>query len=258
MSRVFLAITAVMIVVMVIGFADLSYAPLVPEVSAVSSGGDWRLTVSGLVDRALNLSCADLKAMPATSVSGIIVCVGFPDETVASGNWTGVRLWYVLQLAGVSPDATKVAFHATDSYSTDLTVDTAEHGDVIIAYEKDGQALSETLRLVVLGKWGYKWISQLTSVEAVDYDFKGFYESQGYSDDASIPEGSLGYVGGPYPTPGPSPSPNASPTPSPSPPTVPEFPLVLPLLVLLIPVALLVALMRNRGRRSWTVPFLQG
>jgi DMSO/TMAO reductase YedYZ molybdopterin-dependent catalytic subunit len=249
MSRVFLAITVVMIVVMVVSFADLSYAPLVPEVSAVSSSYDWRLTVSGLVDHALNLSLADLEAMPAASVSGIIVCVDFPNEMFASGNWTGVRLWYLLQLAGVSPSVTKIAFHAIDGYSTDLTVDTAKRGDVIVAYEKDGRALAETLRLVVPGKWGYKWISQLTSVEAVDYDFKGFYESEGYSDDADIPEGFLGYVSGPYPTPGPSPSPNASPTPSPSPPAVPEFPLVLPLLVLLIPVALLVALIRNRGRR---------
>jgi DMSO/TMAO reductase YedYZ molybdopterin-dependent catalytic subunit len=258
MSRVFLAITAVMIVLMVAGFADLSYAALMPEASAVSSSNDWHLNVGGLVDRQLNLSLADLEAMPATSVSAMIVCVGSPSSAVASGNWTGVRLWYLLQLAGISPNATKIAFNATDGYTTDLTVDTAQRGDVIVAYELDGQALGETLRLVVPGKWGYKWINQLTTIEAVSYDFMGFYESEGYSDDASIPEGSLGYVGGPYPTPGPSPNPNVSPTPSPSPPAVPEFPSVLSLLVLLILVSLLVALTRNRGRYSRTVPFLQG
>jgi hypothetical protein len=39
------------------------------------------------------------------------------------------------------------------------------------------------LRLVVPGKWGYKWISRLTEISLVDFDFKGTYESQGYSDE---------------------------------------------------------------------------
>ena len=58
--------------------------------------------------------------------------------------------------------------------------------DIILAYEKDGERLSEKTRLVVPGKWGYKWISQLTRIELVNYDFKGFWESRGYSDEADI------------------------------------------------------------------------
>ncbi len=58
--------------------------------------------------------------------------------------------------------------------------------DVLLAYERDGEPLPEKLRLVVPGKWGYKWISQLIRVELVNYDFKGSWESRGYSDNAEI------------------------------------------------------------------------
>jgi DMSO/TMAO reductase YedYZ molybdopterin-dependent catalytic subunit len=59
--------------------------------------------------------------------------------------------------------------------------------DIILAYEKDGQPLAEKLRLVVPGKWGYKWISRLAQIDLVDYNFLGRYESSGYSDEANIP-----------------------------------------------------------------------
>lgn len=250
MRKVFLAVTAVIIVVMVVGFFNQTLTPVVP---AASGSYDWRLSVSGLVDHSLNLSLADVEAMPQTTVYGTIVCVDFPNETVAQGNWTGVRLWFLLEAAGVSVNATKVAFFAIDGYSTDLTVETAMRGDVIVAYQRDGVPLGETLRLVVPGKWGYKWISLVTGIEAVDYDFKGFYERMGYSDAADIPEGSLGYVGGPYPTPGPSPGPSPSPSPSPSPPPVaPEFPTILPLLVPLILVVVFAVILRKKGLKGQT------
>ena len=81
----------------------------------------------------------------------------------------------------------KVAFYAYDGFTTDLTVTTAMRDDVILAYEKDGQPLTEKVRLVVPGKWGYKWMQQVTHIELVNYDFLGRYESQGYSDEADIP-----------------------------------------------------------------------
>jgi DMSO/TMAO reductase YedYZ molybdopterin-dependent catalytic subunit len=64
--------------------------------------------------------------------------------------------------------------------------------DVIVAYERDGVPLDEKLRLVLPGKWGYKWISRLTHIELVDYDFTGLWEGRGYSDEADIPADSPG------------------------------------------------------------------
>jgi DMSO/TMAO reductase YedYZ molybdopterin-dependent catalytic subunit len=154
--------------------------------AASTSETRWRLSINGLVKNPLNLTLANLAAMPQTTIEADIRCVDFPTEIVAGGKWTGVNLRFLLDEAGVSSSAIKVAFYAADGYSTDLDLETANRETVIIAYERDGQPLSETLRLVVPGKWGYKWISQLIDIVLVDYDFKGKYESQGYSDEANI------------------------------------------------------------------------
>ncbi len=123
--------------------------------------------------------------MPKSTVNAAIICVDFPGNIVAQGNWTGIKLGTLLEKAKPSSYAIKVAFYAADGYSTDLPVETAMRDNIILAYEKDGVPLND-LRLVVPGKWGYKWISQLTRIELVDYDFLGFWESRGYSDEADI------------------------------------------------------------------------
>lgn len=150
-----------------------------------SSKSDWRLTITGLVSHPLNLTLNDLQAMPQTIEEGTIYCVSFPDQIVTTGIWKGVSLSDILTQSIIQPSAVKVAFFAADGYTTDLDLTTATSGNIIVAYEKDGLPLSETLRLVVPGKWGYKWISQLTEISLVDFDFKGTYESQGYSDETA-------------------------------------------------------------------------
>jgi hypothetical protein len=149
---------------------------------------EWRLTVTGLVDNPLNLTLTDLVAMPQTTIYAQIYCVGPPGFFVEEGNWTGVKLGFLLKETGISPNAIKVAFYASDGFSTDLALGSAENDTVIVAYEKDDKALSETLRLVVPGRWGYKWIHHLNRIELVDYNFLGKYESQGYSDSAEMLE----------------------------------------------------------------------
>ncbi|MCW4007135.1 MAG: molybdopterin-dependent oxidoreductase [Candidatus Bathyarchaeota archaeon] len=149
-----------------------------------------QLIITGLVANPLNLSHAEIAAMPKSIVNAAIICVDFPGHVVAQGNWAGVKLRILLEAAKPSAEAVKIAFYADDGYSTDLPMETVMRDDIIVAYEKDGEALG-ALRLVVPGKWGYKWINQLTRIELVDYDFLGFWESRGYSDDADISSSEL-------------------------------------------------------------------
>lgn len=154
---------------------------------------NWTLVVDGLVYRNLNLSIPDLLSMPATSVDAPLYCAGNLEYTVENGTWEGVKLKLVLEEAGIRPDAIKVAFYAPDGFSTDLNIQDAQREDVVVAYKKDGEYLragdgSPAPRLVVPGKWGYKWIKALNHVELVDFDFRGAYESVGYSDEADIEE----------------------------------------------------------------------
>ena len=147
---------------------------------------EWQLNITGLVEHPMNLTLNDLATMPQTIIAATIYCVDFPTFVVETGNWKGVKLATLLEQAGVLPSAVKVAFYADDGYTSDLDLLTATSQDIIVAYEKDAALLSEKLRLVVPGKWGYKWVSQLTQIVLVDFDFKGKWESQGYSDEASV------------------------------------------------------------------------
>jgi hypothetical protein len=157
------------------------------DMLATAGESEWTLVVDGLVQSPLNLTFDDLVAMPASTVYSKLYCVGVPWRPIAEGNWTGVRLGLILEEAGVLPEAVKVAFYADDGFATDLTVTTAMREDIILAYERDGSPLTENVRLVVPCKWGYKWITEPTHIELVDYDFLGTYESSGYSDEADIP-----------------------------------------------------------------------
>jgi len=208
---------------LIIGFILVLVSSTLPFVYADSSDSTWKLNVSGLVNHPFEFTLTDLKAMPQTTVSTALICVDFPTTVVAQGNWTGIKLWTLLNETGVLPEAIKVAFYANDGYSTDLTIAAAKSDNTILAFAKDGSPLSEVLRLVVPGHWGYKWIAQVVNIELVDYDFQGKWESAGYSDDGTITQSSqrLTYLFPSSPaqtTPPviPSASPKESPTPSPT------------------------------------------
>lgn len=188
-------------IVFIIGVSLLATAFLF---SAINSNSDyipeedndeWVLVVDGLVDTPLTLTYNDLLEMPSKTVRARLWCVDDPTGVSAqTHDWTGVPLKYILETAGISDDAVKVAFHAADGYSTDLTPETAlrPEEDILIAYERDGNFISKTedgyppTQMVVPGKYGYKWIKFLIHIEVVDYDFLGYYESRGYSDEADF------------------------------------------------------------------------
>jgi DMSO/TMAO reductase YedYZ molybdopterin-dependent catalytic subunit len=154
---------------------------------------EWVLVVDGLVSSQLTLTYNDLLEMPSKTVRAKLWCVDDPTGVSArTHDWTGVPLKDILEAAGVSDNAVKIAFYAADAYTTDLTPETALRDDIIIAYKKDGEFISKTedgyppTQMVVPSKYGYKWIKWLIHIEVVDYDFLGFYESRGYSDEADF------------------------------------------------------------------------
>ena len=193
MKKTFAGI-ATTITILVI-FTSFAYTLMPPANGATAdTKEEWQLTVTGLVENPFNLSWADMVAMPNSTVNAALICVDAPATILEQGNWTGIKLRVLLEEAVPSSGAIKVGFFAADGYSTDLTLETAMRDDIILAYEKDGASLND-LRLVVPGKWGYKWISQVTQIRLFDSNFLGFWESRGYSDVADVSAGSSGIVG---------------------------------------------------------------
>jgi hypothetical protein len=213
MKQLFLSTS---VILLIIGMMFASFGSTSFTVRAESSNSAWQLSINGLVSHPANFTITDLEAMPQTTVSAAIFCVDSPTLVVTQGNWQGVKLWTLLNESGVSPGAIKVAFYAKDGYSTDLTIDLAKNDDVIVAYAKDGVPLNEILRLVVPGHWGYKWISQLIELKLVNNDFKGKWETFGYSDDATITQTNVPNSPPAFPTPSLQTPLPASPSASPS------------------------------------------
>ena len=147
----------------------------------------WRLLVNGMVDHPMNLTYAEIKSFPNITEALTLDCVS---GLSGRAYWTGVKLSDIMNMTGVENAAMKVVFFCADGYSTSLTISEAKNPDVILAWGMNNVTLpidhGFPMRLVVPGNFGYKWAKWITHVEFVDYDYRGYWESRGWADDASI------------------------------------------------------------------------
>ena len=158
--------------------------PFAPQSSQINPT-DWVLRIDGAVQRPMNFTYAELKALPMISVFAELICVD--GYFVTAGNWTGVQLSYLLTLVEVLPEAVDMVFYAVDGFSSSLHVsEIRNYPDRLLAYEKDGRLLTHNegfpVIVVVPGREGYKWVKWVEHIELVDYDHLGTYERAGYPD----------------------------------------------------------------------------
>jgi DMSO/TMAO reductase YedYZ molybdopterin-dependent catalytic subunit len=156
-----------------------------PEISPSS----YRLTVTGLVDRPLDLTLDDLMSMPKTKLVKDFQCV--TGWRVPQVHWEGVKLSEVLAAAGIQSNAAALAFDSYDGLDTEsLTLDQARRPDVIVAYRMlDAPVTTEhggPVRLYVAPMYGYKSLKWLSAIKVVEYAAPGYWEQNGYSTDAWI------------------------------------------------------------------------
>jgi DMSO/TMAO reductase YedYZ molybdopterin-dependent catalytic subunit len=145
---------------------------------------NYRLKVSGLVDRPLELTLNDLKAMPPTRLVKDFQCV--TGWRVPRVHWVGVRLADVLDAAGVRDSAVALSFDSYDNADSEsLTLDQARRSDVIVAYEMLGAPITTPhggpVRLYVAPMYGYKSLKWLSGIRVVDRVEPGFWEENGYA-----------------------------------------------------------------------------
>ncbi len=150
---------------------------------------DYKLTVTGLVDRDLSLTYDELRAMPAVQLTKDFQCV--TGWRVPGVHWTGVRVRDLLARAGVRNGARALRFTSFDgTYTESLTMPQAMRDDVIVAYEMEGHALSTDhggpVRLYVAPMYGYKSCKWLDGIEVVDKVYPGYWELEGYDVDAWV------------------------------------------------------------------------
>ncbi len=147
------------------------------------SPDSYRLSVSGLVERPVTLTLADLEAMPSVSLVRTFQCV--TGWRVPGVHWQGVRLGDVLDAVEVKPTAVALAFDSYDGVDTEsLTLDQARLPDVIIAYSMLGGPIASEhggpVRLYVAPMFGYKSLKWLSAIRVVDTVEPGYWEQNGY------------------------------------------------------------------------------
>jgi len=109
--------------------------------------------------------------------------------------WEGILVRDILQDAGPLPEAKTIIFHAYDGYTTSFPIEYVTENDILMAYKMNDVTIPPErgfpFQLVAESKWGYKWIKWITKIElSDDVDYKGYWESRGYSNDAGL-EGSF-------------------------------------------------------------------
>jgi len=136
----------------------------------------WHMTISGLVERSLTLSLADLRALPKHEQITKHNCI---QGWSAVAEWGGVRMSTILDLCKPLPQARYIVFHAFPqaeyaplAYYEILTLDEMLDPQTILAYEMNWNPLpiphGAPCRLRIETKSGYKMVKYLRAIEVVD------------------------------------------------------------------------------------------
>ena len=143
----------------------------------------FQLTIDGAVNLPMQLSLADLQAMPLTSMVIRHVCV---EGWAAIVQWGGVRLRDLAALVQPKPEARYVYFQSADSYYESWDLPSALHPQTLMAYQKNGAPLpienGAPLRLAAPIKLGYKqskWVTGI-SFSADLREQQGYWVDRGY------------------------------------------------------------------------------
>ena len=152
----------------------------------------WRLTIDGLVARPGTFSLEDLKRLPSRSQITHLAC---EEGWSFIAQWTGVPLFYFLNLVGVLPQAKYVVFFAFDKKFDSLDMFDAWHPQTLLAYSMNGQDLPKRhgapLRVRVPRQLGFKSKKYLTRITITD-TVKNIGSGQG----SSSPDKGYSWYGG--------------------------------------------------------------
>jgi sulfite oxidase len=174
-------------------------------VPSVLDAANWTLQVDGEVTNTTTLTVADLRRMPAATVTMTLECAGngraFFEPAVAgiqwgkgavgTARWTGVRLADVLKGAGLNRTGRFVLMNGADrplgsmpDFVRQLPIEKALHPATLIAYDMNGAPLTPLhgfpLRLIVPGWEGAYAVKWLTNLRVVDREFDGFWVATAY------------------------------------------------------------------------------
>lgn len=163
-------------------FYRIDTALQIPGIDANS----WKLRITGMVDREVELTFAELLALPLEESTTTLTCVSneVGGDLIGNATWLGYPIRHLLAKAGPSADADMVFSTSQDGWtaSTPLEALTDER-NAILAVGMNGRPLplehGYPVRMVVPGLYGYvsatKWV---VSMEVTRFDKRTAYWTQ--------------------------------------------------------------------------------
>ena len=148
----------------------------------------YKLKIDGLVTTPTDFTYQEVLDNTKYSKEVVLNCVEGWNADIL---WEGVLISDLFGNVGVKPEADTVIFYAEDGYTTSLPLETVLKKQLIIADKMNGVVLPEEngfpFILVAEDKLGYKWIKWINRIElSNDTDYKGYWESRGYSNEAEV------------------------------------------------------------------------
>jgi DMSO/TMAO reductase YedYZ molybdopterin-dependent catalytic subunit len=172
-----------------------------PEIDAVT----YKLKLTGLVTRPVELSLADLQGMRSVELVNGYECSGNSPRSVqglsSNGRFTGVRLRDVLRRAGVNDATREVVFFGADKGNEDvvfrqqtlkvqqqfarsITLENAMKPDPILAWALNGTPLDREhgapLRVIMPGWYGVANVKWLSEIHLQEDRFLGNFQARWY------------------------------------------------------------------------------
>ena len=168
----------------------------------------WRLKISGLVQKPLELSMQDLQTkFEPQRVVAVNQCSGnsrgrfaprvfggqWGDGAMGCAEWIGVRLRDLLNAAGVKSGAADVVFNGLDQPAAPSVPDLQkslstghimDDPDILVAYRMNGAPLpllnGFPARVIVPGWYSTYWVKNLDEITVLDHEFDGFWMRKAY------------------------------------------------------------------------------
>lgn len=144
---------------------------------------NWRLEVSGLVERTGSLNLDEFKQLPRVRVFSDFHCV---TRWSRLGNlWEGVAARELARMFGVKNEAGFVVLHAYDhGWTTNLPIEYFLAEDSLLADTHDGEAISSEhggpVRAIIPQLYAWKSAKWIRGIEFAGRDRAGYWEEGGY------------------------------------------------------------------------------
>jgi DMSO/TMAO reductase YedYZ molybdopterin-dependent catalytic subunit len=156
----------------------------VPEVDLQA----YRLKVDGLVEKPLEFSYDQLKALPQVTVNKPSHCV--TGWSVANTVWRGPSLPAMLREAGPKPEAGWIMFESLDGYDAPVPLEDGMVADAVVALTLNGEPISLEMgfpaRPFMPHIYLWKSAKWLTRITLLDEYRDGYWEARGYHERGNI------------------------------------------------------------------------